>query len=102
MNPPPPSFGYADVGVLKKYTCDAVIVGAGAGGGAVAKVLSEFGLNVLVIESGPKQSRFRPNYAHTAKYHMQEGGSMVAKGSTFMPIAAGKGIGGSTLINSAL
>ena len=33
---------------------------------------------------------------------MQENGSMVARGSTMMPIAAGKGVGGSTLINSAL
>ena len=82
--------------------CDVVIVGAGAGGAAAAKVLSEHGLSVLIIESGPKTSRFKPNYAHTAKYHMQENGSMVARGSTMMPIAAGKGVGGSTLINSAL
>ncbi len=82
--------------------CDVVIVGAGAGGAAAAKVLSEQGLSVWVIESGPKTSRFRPNYAHTAKYHMQENGSMIAQGSTMMPIAAGKGVGGSTLINSAL
>lgn len=33
---------------------------------------------------------------------MQENGSMIARGSTMMPIAAGKGVGGSTLINSAL
>ena len=33
---------------------------------------------------------------------MQEGGSMVAQGTTMMPIAVGKGVGGPTLINSAL
>ena len=76
--------------------------GAGAGGAAAARVLSEHGLDVWIIESGPKTSRFRPNYAHTARYHMQENGGMVATGNTMMPIAAGKGVGGSTLINSAL
>ena len=52
--------------------CDIVIVGAGAGGAAAARVLSERGLSVLVIEYGPKISRFKSNYDHTAKYHMQE------------------------------
>ncbi|MEM9888145.1 MAG: GMC family oxidoreductase [Bacteroidota bacterium] len=32
---------------------DAVIVGSGAGGGMTAKVLSEHGLNVAIIEAGP-------------------------------------------------
>ena len=34
-------------------TYDAVIVGSGAGGGMSAKVLSESGLNVAVVEAGP-------------------------------------------------
>jgi choline dehydrogenase-like flavoprotein len=34
-------------------TYDAVIVGSGAGGGMAAKVLSESGLNVAVVEAGP-------------------------------------------------
>ena len=96
------ALGFEALRTDRTETCDVVIVGAGAGGAAAAKVLSEQGLSVLIIESGPKISRFKPNYAHTAKYHMQENGSMVARGSTMMPIAAGKGVGGSTLINSAL
>ena len=32
---------------------DAVIVGSGAGGGMAAKVLSESGLKVAVVEAGP-------------------------------------------------
>jgi len=85
-----------------RYEADVVIVGAGPGGGAAAKQLSAAGLKVVVLEMGPRTSRFRPNYAHTARYHMQEGGAMVAQGKAMMPIAAGKGVGGSTLINSAL
>jgi choline dehydrogenase-like flavoprotein len=34
-------------------TYDAVIVGSGAGGGMTAKVLSEAGLSVAIIEAGP-------------------------------------------------
>ena len=34
-------------------TYDAVIVGSGAGGGMAAKVLSESGLKVAVVEAGP-------------------------------------------------
>jgi choline dehydrogenase-like flavoprotein len=100
--PPATAYGFADHKTNQTITADVVIVGSGPGGAATAKILSEGGLKVVVVESGPKQSNFRPNYAHIARYHMQESGTMIAKGQAMMPIAAGKGIGGSTLINSAL
>jgi choline dehydrogenase-like flavoprotein len=79
-----------------------VIVGTGPGGAGAGRVLAAGGKRVVFLEEGPPQSRFRPNQANTARYHMQEGGSIVARGSNFMAIAAGRGVGGSTLINSAL
>jgi choline dehydrogenase-like flavoprotein len=85
-----------------RLRADVVIVGAGPGGGALARTLAEGGRSVIVLEEGPARSTFRPNYAHTARYHMQESGSMVARGSAMMPIASGRGVGGGTLINSAL
>ena len=94
--------GFDEVGDGLTLTVDAVIVGAGPGGGSTARVLSEGGLDVLVLEEGPSASRFRPNYPHTARFHMQESGAMVARGKAMMPIAAGRGVGGGTLINSAL
>ncbi len=57
---------------------------------------------MLVLEEGPTRSRFRLNQAHTCRYHMQEAGSMVALGPTPFLVAAGRGIGGGSLINSAL
>jgi choline dehydrogenase-like flavoprotein len=102
MFPEVKALGFEEVGTGREYKTDVVIVGAGPGGGAAAKVFAESGYRVVVIESGPKASRFRPNYPNVAKYHMQENGSMVARGKVMMPIAAGKGVGGSTLINSAL
>jgi choline dehydrogenase-like flavoprotein len=38
-------------------SCDAVIIGSGAGGGALALSLAEAGLDVLVLEKGPRHSR---------------------------------------------
>jgi len=81
---------------------DVCIVGAGPGGSATAKVLAEAGLDVLVLEEGPAQSNFHKSQAHTSRYHMQEAGTMVARGPTPFLIAAGRGVGGGSLINSAL
>lgn len=39
------------MGSSKAY--DAIIVGSGAGGGMAAKVLSEAGLNIAIVEAGP-------------------------------------------------
>ncbi len=92
--------GHAEAPV--EYDVDAVIVGAGPGGSAVAPVLSEAGWTVVVAEDGPTASNFRPNYAHTARYHMQEGGTVLAHGPVPLPVAAGRGVGGGSLVNSAI
>ena len=94
--------GYDAVGSGRKLTADVVIVGTGPGGASVARVLAEGGAKVVLLEDGPAQSRFRPNQAHTMRYHMQEGGMIIAQGSGYLSIAAGRGVGGGTLINSAL
>jgi choline dehydrogenase-like flavoprotein len=102
LRPAPPARGFADVRPGAVEQVDVVIAGAGPGGGSVARVLAEAGLRVMVLEEGPSSSRFRPNYANVSRFHMQEAGTMVARGSAMMPIAAGRGLGGSTLVNSAL
>ncbi|MCP4808732.1 MAG: GMC family oxidoreductase [Proteobacteria bacterium] len=99
----PEAWGFDDVppeGIERE--CDVCIVGAGPGGSAMAMQLSEAGLSVIVLEEGPPKSDFRLNQAHTARIHMQEAGTMLAQGPTPFLIAAGRGIGGGSLINSAL
>ena len=86
----------------REFTTDVVIVGTGPGGAAAARTLTDLGISVILVEEGPPEERFRPNQGHAMRYHMQEGGAMVATGSTFMPIAAGRGVGGGTLVNSAI
>ena len=86
----------------RELTADVVILGTGPGGGAAARTLANLGASVILLEEGPPEARFRPNQGAAMRYHMQEGGAMVASGATFMPIAAGRGVGGGTLINSAI
>lgn len=99
---PPAAWGFDDVGTGITRDCEVCIVGAGPGGSAMAMQLAEAGLDVLVIEEGPPKSDFKPNQAHTARVHMQEAGTMLARGPTPFLIAAGRGVGGGSLINSAL
>jgi choline dehydrogenase-like flavoprotein len=94
--------GFEAVGARLELTADVVIVGSGPGGASAAMQFAEAGLKVIVLEEGPATSRFRPNYGNTARYHMQEGGGIIARGETFFPVAAGRGVGGGTLVNSAL
>lgn len=101
--PPVVARGFDDVPAGGWTThCDVVVVGSGPGGSAVSRALAAGGLSVVVLEEGPPTSRFRPNYAHTAKHHMQEGGTMIARGTAYFPVAAGRGVGGGSLINSAI
>lgn len=86
----------------RELDADVVIIGTGPGGAAAARVLSGGGMRVVMLEEGPARERFRPNQSAVMRYHMQEGGAMVATGRTYMPIASGRGVGGGTLINSAI
>jgi choline dehydrogenase-like flavoprotein len=78
--PEPPALGFADVGAGKTIETEVVIVGSGPGAASVARVLAEGGVDVVLLEEGPPQSRFRPNQANTARFHMQERGAMLARG----------------------
>lgn len=82
--------------------CDVVVVGTGAGGAPMAKALAERGHAVLLIEEGPLFTRkdFTGRPAQMMKAMYRQGGATVAFGNTAIPVPIGRGVGGTTLINS--
>ncbi len=97
VTPPADGFSVAD----RELSADVVIVGVGPGGAACARELARAGARVILLEEGPPTSRFARSQGNAMRYHMQEGGTMVATGA-MMPIASGRGLGGGSLINSAI
>ncbi len=87
---------------LPRYDVDVVIVGAGPGGGAVARQIAAAGWSTLIVEDGPRSSHFRPSWSNSVRYHFQEFGTMLAEGKVPFPVMAGKGVGGGSLVNSAI
>jgi choline dehydrogenase-like flavoprotein len=81
---------------------DVCVVGAGAGGAAVAAELAEGGARVAVLEQGPEHNAdeftARPPQMLARLY--RDGGQTVTVGSPPVGLPLGRGIGGTTLINS--
>ena len=82
--------------------CDVVVVGTGAGGAPMAKALAERGHAVLLIEEGPLFTRkdFTGRPTQMMKQMYRQGGATIAFGNTAIPVPIGRGVGGTTLINS--
>jgi choline dehydrogenase-like flavoprotein len=96
--------GFSDYTQDQEWTADVCIIGAGAGGSATACALAEAGLEVLVLEAGshwsPSQFKQDSAWAYRNLYDGQ--GARSAVGNCVIPIPGGRGVGGSTLINSAI
>jgi choline dehydrogenase-like flavoprotein len=90
-------------GLLKKnetVECDVVIIGTGAGGGTAAEILTQAGLDVVLIEEGPLRTSkdFRLDELAAYRDLYQEGGGRASKDGS-MTILQGRAVGGSTTIN---
>jgi choline dehydrogenase-like flavoprotein len=81
---------------------DACVIGAGAGGAVLAAELAEGGAKVVVLEQGPEHSAdgftARPPQMLARLY--REGGQTLTLGNPPVALPLGRGIGGTTLVNS--
>jgi choline dehydrogenase-like flavoprotein len=62
---------------------DVCIIGSGAGGGTAAKVLTEGGLNVVMLEAGPRLNPDKDFKEHVWPYELAHRGVGVAGGGRF-------------------
>src|SRR5947209_1338337 len=81
---------------------DACIVGAGAGGAVLAAELAEGGMSVVVLEQGqahdPDSFTARPPEMLARLY--RDAGQTVTLGDPPIALPLGRGLGGTTVINS--
>jgi choline dehydrogenase-like flavoprotein len=81
---------------------DACVIGTGAGGAPVAALLAEAGLRVAVLEEGglhgPERMTARPREMMPRLY--RDGGQIATIGDPPIVLPLGRGVGGTTLINS--
>ncbi|MDF1563584.1 MAG: GMC family oxidoreductase [Deltaproteobacteria bacterium] len=83
---------------------DFVVVGTGPGGATAAKVLSEAGHSVAMLEEGPSlDPRSRPTAMIPAMNDtFREAGTSVAHGAFPIPVIQGRLVGGGSAINSGI
>jgi len=86
------------------WTADFVIVGTGAGGATAARVLSDAGFEVLMIEEGfpvPLETR-RESFVKVMAQSFRDLGTTATSGAHPIPILQGRCVGGTTAINSGI
>ena len=59
----------------RKNVYDVCIIGSGAGGGTAAKVLTEGGLNVVMLEAGPRVNPYKDYKEHVWPYELARRGA---------------------------
>jgi hypothetical protein len=90
-----PDQGFYDI-------ADVVVVGSGAGGAVAAKELAESGLKVIVLEEGEHFDRrdFTGSPPERLRRFYRGNGLTFTIGVPTISLPIGRGVGGSTLINS--
>lgn len=82
---------------------DVVVVGSGAGGAMVARTLARAGADVVVVEEGRRWSVEEFRDGHPADRFgrlYRDAGATLAIGRPVVALPLGRGVGGTTLVNS--
>lgn len=91
-----------------ELSCDAVVIGTGAGGAIAARVLTERGLSVIALEEGPhiparEHGQMRPT--ESLRHVWRDGGMSFALGlgdSPLVNVTMGKVVGGSSMVTGGV
>lgn len=88
----------------KELRCQIAVIGSGPGGALTACLLSEAGLNVLLIEEGPflPLESCAPFSIEEMRQKYRNGGQTVALGRNKVAYVEGRCVGGGSEINSGL
>lgn len=83
---------------------DFVVVGSGAGGATAAVTLARAGHKVAIVEAGPwRDPDDYPSSTYGAMRDLFDSwGALITRGRALWPVAQGRVVGGSTVINSAI
>ncbi|CAN5602140.1 GMC family oxidoreductase [soil metagenome] len=94
----------ADVAADVRESCDAVVVGSGAGGATMAAELTAAGMDVIVVEEGgyhPTGS-FTADAGRALRTLYRDGGAQSSVGRPPIAFSEGRCVGGSTVINGGM
>lgn len=95
---------FQSMGADVSLEADYVIVGSGPGGAPAGVTLARGGATVVVVEAGPW--RDPPDYPYSVygamRDMMDDWGTNFTRGRAFWPIVQGSGVGGTSVINSAI
>jgi choline dehydrogenase-like flavoprotein len=85
-------------------SADVVVVGSGAGGGAIAAELAEGGRSVILVEEGGyyTQKDFTSNPPDMIRKLYRNAGTAVIRGRPNIVFSEGRCVGGSTVINGGM
>ena len=89
-------------GRVRVVEADVCVIGAGAGGAVVAAELAEGGASVVVLEQGPRHDadRFSARPLEMLARLYRDGGQTTTLGTPPILLPLGRGLGGTTLVNS--
>lgn len=84
-------------------SCDAIVIGSGAGGAFAARALARAGLDTVIVEEGERWDVERIRNSHPLDRFAgiyRDGGTTMALGNPPIALPLGRAVGGTTVINS--